>query len=366
MFKSYKKFILFSLLAPLPFIFILFALLYIRDPFWFFHKPYFREESFMRDMRMQAKGIILYKEFDSIIMGTSMLENTSAKEASEKLGNKWMNLSMSGSRFAERFVVLNYIFNHKNIKNIIYSLDAMHLNTKKNTNNSFVKVYNNNAFDDFSIYLSKKFIICALTFSSKEDCIGVKDLDTLVNWHERNKSKFGGIENWDNKILNNKNLKENILQAEEIRFFDTDILELKNYTEKYLLNLIEANPNMNFHLIIPTYSRMAYKIYHTYNTNGELFSNYYALISFIVKKTSKYPNVKIYGFDNLNYADDITNYKDPIHYNIDMNSIQLDAIKNGTHILTPQNMDKYFKTMEEKIRSYDLTPFVEYIKKQET
>ncbi|EGK8077032.1 hypothetical protein IO383_001495, partial [Campylobacter lari] len=75
-----------------------------------------------------------------------------------------------------------------------------------------------------------------------------------------------------------------------------------------------------------------------------------------------YPNVKIYGFDNLNYADNTMNYMDLVHYNIDMNSMQLDAIKNQTNILTPENMDEYFKIMEEKIKNYDLNPLIEQIK----
>lgn len=48
----------------------------------------------MKDMRMQARGLILYKDFDSAIIGTSMLENTSAKEANKKLGGNWINLSL--------------------------------------------------------------------------------------------------------------------------------------------------------------------------------------------------------------------------------------------------------------------------------
>lgn len=47
-----------------------------------------------------------------------------------------------------------------------------------------------------------------------------------------------------------------------------------------------------------------------------------------------------------------------------MNSMQLNAIRDHTHILNTQNMDKYFNTMEKKIKEFDLTPFVEYIKNQ--
>ena len=45
-----------------------------------------------------------------------------------------------------------------------------------------------------------------------------------------------------------------------------------------------------------------------------------------------------------------------------MNSMQLDAIASGTHILTPQNIESYLATMEAKIKAYDLTPLISEIK----
>ncbi|MCW1361133.1 hypothetical protein OLQ22_09085 [Campylobacter jejuni] len=354
----------------MPSILILFALLYIRDPFWFFHKPYFREESFMRDMRMQARGIILHKDFDSVIIGTSMLENTSAKEASEKLGDKWVNLSLSGSALNERNIILNYLFKHKQIRKIIYSLDVFTLNNAlEQDTKSFSFIYNDNAYKNFKVYFSKKFILCALTFSKKEKCIGKSNLDTLVNWGIENKNEFGNFKNWNKNLLQSKELQDSVLNIQDFNpNYNIDISKNKNYIKQQLLKIINKHPNTRFYLIIPSYSRLNYRLCSFegyYNKDSELFSKYQAVLKWLVKETSKYPNVKIYGFDDLDYADDIRNYKDPAHYNTNMNSMQLDAIKNQTNILTPENMDEYFKIMEEKIRNYDLTPFVEFIKKQE-
>lgn len=86
------------------------------------------------------------------------------------------------------------------------------------------------------------------------------------------------------------------------------------------------------------------------------------MLKWFVDEVAKYQNATIYGFDDLDYADDLANYCDDIHYNLDMNSLQLDAIANGTHILTPQNIDTYLATMESKIKNYDITPLIAEIK----
>ena len=72
----------------------------------------------------------------------------------------------------------------------------------------------------------------------------------------------------------------------------------------------------------------------------------------------------MYGFNNLSYTDtdDIANYRDFTHYNTDMNSLQLDAIKNKSHILTLENIDMYLNTMQQKIQNYDITPLIDIAK----
>ncbi|HEG0496238.1 TPA: hypothetical protein SB541_000155 [Campylobacter jejuni] len=366
---SYKKWVFLVLLFPIPIIFILIMLIYFYDPLQLYHKPFLRNITFSSDLRVQAAGIINNYNFDSVIIGTSMLENSSKEEANKKLEGQWVNLSLSGSYLNERSVVMKYLFNKKNIHQIIYSLDVFTLNYPLNKDTSnFDYLYNDSFVNPLRLYLNfknPKFIICALTNSTKEKCVGKYDLENVTKWIIRKHIAFD-FKNWDFK---DKKLVKAILNAQKFNpKYNINIETNKKYIDTKLLDFIKAHPNTQFHLIIPTYSRMLYRILfldkgYYYNKNSILFSKYQAILKWLIKETSKYPNVKIYGFDDLSYADNIANYKDPVHYNIDMNSMQLDAIKNHTHILTPENMDKYFKIMEEKIKNYDLNPFLIYIKK---
>ncbi|EAL3890844.1 hypothetical protein A0Y87_04945 [Campylobacter lari] len=373
MFKSYKKFVIYSLLIPLPFILFLVVLLYVYDPLQLYHEPWFRKKTYHDDMRIQAKGIIDHNDFDSVIFGTSMLQNTSSSEASAKLGGQFANLSISGGTFQERAVILKYILKHKQIKNVIYSLDSFTLvngdNDKTNLK-QFDFLYNKNIYDDFKIYLNRKFIKCSLTFSNKKKCVGNDDkLETLTYWinHKNNKKLFGGFENWLDSSRLKREVINNINFKVEKKHFDLNFkINNLDYINKNLISIVESNSHTSFHFIIPTYSRLFYKMnkYDNYfqSDSMEHFFKYKFYLTYLVCSFSKYPNIKIYGFDNLDYADNLSNYKDPVHYNIDMNSMQLDAIRNQTNILTPENMDEYFKIMEEKIKNYDLNPLIEQIK----
>lgn len=370
--KNYKNFAIFFVgifcvasLATLALV----ALLYIYDPLQIYHKPYFREITFFQDSRIQIKGIIKNYDFDSFILGTSMLENTLAKEAEQKISGKWVNISSSGFAFNERAVILDYIFKNAKPKNIIYSLDIKHLviNHSNDTKN-FDFLYDDNKLNDLKIYLNKKTISCALRFSTSENCVGKKDLENLISWlwarNIEHNAIFGGIHKWlENK--DNVLIKDTIKELANMssppiynpKPFTDSIQSNQKYLEENLLVFVRQNPSVKFSIVIPTYSRLFYKL------NDEIQPKAKVILKWLVSQNL--PNMKIYGFDDLDYADDIANYKDLVHYNVDMNSMQLDAIANGTHILTPENIDEYLQTMENKIKSYDISPLIEQIQEWE-
>ncbi len=101
-----------------------FGIMFIFDPLQLFHKHWNNHNKLVSYMRQQAAGIINQYEFNSIILGTSIFENTSSKEASKILGGKFVNLSLEGSGFYTRSLIMQYALDKKNIKQILYSLDS--------------------------------------------------------------------------------------------------------------------------------------------------------------------------------------------------------------------------------------------------
>lgn len=381
--KNYKNFAIFFVesfgVASLAILAIV-ALLYIYDPFWLFHKPIFRATTYHSDMRIQAKGIIDSADFDSVILGTSMLENTSAKEAGQKLGGKWVNLSLEGSDFSERKILLDYTLKRKNIKQVIFSIDNFALinGDRENFTSQQIdsRLYAEGIFlQKFKRYLNKKFIKCALRWSKKTECVGDKnDLETIGQTTYRSKRKyFGGMLNWTewNKEQATKQYSKYVKndfhpKSDETKRLNFD--EQKIYLQEGILQVIKENPQIEFYLIFPPYPRFFYalfpfhQMYHKGRNGKEIFAEVRQILPYLTQEVANLENANIYGFDGLEYADNIANYCDYSHYYLDMNSMQLDAIANGTHILTPQNIDSYLDTMESKIKSYDISPIIKQIK----
>ncbi|TLD80676.1 hypothetical protein LS70_008890 [Helicobacter sp. MIT 11-5569] len=365
---SYKKYLLLVFVIPLFVLIPLGILLYIYDPFQIYHKPYFRETTFFNDMRMQDRGIIDHYEFDSFILGSSMFMGTSSTEATEKLGDNWINISLNGSRFNERAVILDYLFRHKKPKSILYTIDGlMLLSTLELDTTKFSYLYDDNPFNDFKTYFNAEFLLCALTFSHKKECVGeytdIHRLTSLENSPETFKL-FGGFQNWiqyhnDPRI---KDIVNALSQIDALPPFQPinqtfDISPIANHINAHFIRFVQDNPQTQFHIIIPTYSRLSYRLAPPQN-----FYAWAQIMSWLIPYCEQFDNIKFYGFDHLDYADNIANYNDLYHYYHNLNSFHLDAIAQNAFILNAQNIVPYLRLMEQKIIQYDATPLFDMLK----
>ncbi len=385
MIKFYKKVIKVYLSIIILFPLLVIGIFYYYDPMQIFHKSYLKKDLYLHEnMRQQAAGIINNYEFDSIILGTSMLENTSSLEASKLLGGDFVNISLSGSDFYERNLVLSYAIKLKKIKRVIYSLDSFaYLDQRKGDPlypiETFHYLYDSNSFNDIKAYWNDKFFKCIIKFSEEPICIGNKKTFEYPNVWFTNKShsdRFGGLENWF-KAQNNAPIKDTfpsitfyidkIKKNEKISLdkIDEKIKKAKEYVDETLLQNVSKYPNTEFIMVFPPYSRMNYAMWT--QCNLPYYELHKVIIKYLTEKSNEYKNLKIYGFEDNDFLDNISNYKDIFHYHQSINSMMLENFKNQKGLLTITNVDNYIKISEEKALNYNVNDIAdkieEYLKK---
>jgi len=353
------------------------GILYL-DPLQIFHKAPFSKNLFYKDQIVHNAGIINSYDFDSIILGTSMLENTSSKEASALLDSNFVNLSISGSKLADRAFTLNYALNKKEIKNVIISLDRFGKVGEYRVNNavdSYSFLYNDSSYDDIKVYANPKYLLIAVCQVAKkyiEYCSNkFKSIENLNEWFSNKKDsiRFGGIDNWikssDNpqverafkKILKKVQcIKDNNCAVDKAALYT----HTKESFDSYIFKYAQLNPDTKFHLVFPPYSRLRYALWKQANT-GE-FELYESAINYIVKKTQSLENISVYGFDHLSFVDDISNYQDTGHYHPNINSMMLSAIKNKIHVLTPETVNLYIEKVKNQAQAYNIENITDKIK----
>ncbi len=356
----------------------------IADPLSIFHKPWTGDEYYIGGLRTQAAGIIRQKEFDSIILGSSMAANFSIKEASNIWDAHFVNLSAQGSWFPGRSHILKYALKKKNLKNIIISLDGYakvgEVNPVMAVEN-YSYLYNGNPFDDIRVYLGpkyRKYIYCRSQMIPESfRCQSVKDLEHIAEWPsmEEELKKFGGVDNWlgqENVALIRKTLFKITQDIYEIRsgtFSEINQKELRKRKredrdsfDRYIFRYLQENPDTNFFLFFPPYSRMRFALWK--QSNGLDFELYLERIRYAVQKVEGTPNGFVFGFGHLDFLDDLKNYKDTSHYHPHYNSEMLKWMYDRQHILTKKNVVSYLQTISHRAKHYNLAPIAEKINLQ--
>ena len=354
-----------------------FAMLIYYDPLKLFHKPWVYEKYLQGSMREQAAGILNNWQYNSIILGTSMLENTSSKEASSTLGGKFINISSSGSDYKERSIVLEYaLYKNPKIKKVIYSLDYLGW-TREGHPSIGIKywdyLYDKDILNDFKIYINKKYLNCIFSINSKKECMGHEaDFDRPKAWYKTvfEAEKFGGLENWfKSNDVQIKSTFKTILKAtnsiennsmQSLEGSDLGIKKSIKYLDDYIIKFAKEYPNVEFIFILPPYSRI--KMATIAQTRKSDFRIYKESLKYLAVKSDVYENFKIYAWGKEAFVDDISNYKDLGHYSNEINSWMLQSIKNSHGLLGANNIESYLSVITDKALNYDLNIIGDKIK----
>ena len=365
----------FFFIAFIPSIIFGFIIWYI-DPFALWHKPFYCPNQVYeyKNMRYNAKRFLERSDYDSLIFGSSMLENTSAKEAAKKLGGSFINISIRGSHFNERRFILDYaLAKNKNIKQVLTTFDIEIIPFLHTFSYLAMKhwgvLYDKEMLNDYSVYTNKEILAYIFStffklISGKEVSCENRDFDRPASFFAESEHLLGGIKNF---VKNDYNLNETKSAVEKIKnkqiskdeLNPKDLALIKELFDKDVIEPIKNHQDTEFIMIVAAYSVVKSAIAFQTNPAGARLQKYF--LKYLLNQNL--PNLKVYGFDDMGFTDDIANYVDLGHYSKDINSKMLDWIAQKKGILTTQNFDEYWDKYEQKSKAFDLSKFLEELQK---
>jgi len=310
---------------------------YIVDPYQQFRKASFYKLPYENGRELNA-GLAKNYTFDSVIIGTSMMENFNLEDTKRFLHYKEpIKLTIPGCSIYEQSIILNRALKHQKIKNIFIGIDFLSyygaINRFKHGESFFpTYLYDDKILNKHKYLFSKDTLerSLQLLFSNKKDS-WLYDYSKMYEWRSKtdNKNVLKQIykrwmepEKFDNEASHNEK-KENFL--------------IDNY--RYNLEpLIQKNPEVLFSILFPPYSVLAHKIY---LKRGELHG-FMSFKSYLIQSALKYDNIKIYDFQNVDVIIfDLNNYYDLYHYNKRINRWMLEQIDLDRYRVTKETSLNY-------------------------
>lgn len=301
---------------------------------------------FSDNERFQMPGFAKNYKYESIIMGTSMSQNTLTSDVDKLFNTKSINLSMSGATPKEQYKLIKIALKSNNVKHVFWNIDSFEYRSgKKNNKYEFPEyLYDKNPFNDLFYLLSIDTL---------------KDSLSMVMQTNKNKQDWARLYYWGHKYKFDKSLvkiptgesKKIFYEVHNVNNYQYNML--KKNIDEYIIKIINEYPNTNFYLYFPPYSMKYHKI--LWDIEPSIVLNWQKTKQYIFNQSKDYNNLKVFDFqDDYEVIYNLDNYKDLTHYSPKINKNIINQIQKNSDNFNKSNIDLRFNKFIKNISSYEL------------
>lgn len=329
-----QQFIIKYLLLSISILFIVSIFNFIVDPLEQYREAKFYKQAY-NIARHQIPGIAKNYDYKTIIIGTSLTENTNIDDVAKILGyTQGVKFTMGGSSANEQKLALDVAFRHKKIDTVLYGLDTTSfsgdIDDQWGGKRSLPEyLYNESILDDYKYILSMdtlkksvKGLTKGLLFYNKFD--PKFNYNKMFQWEcdhsEKEYNYQAVVEGYHNGLA----LKSRLEWQKSHRFE-----KLKASFDYNLYLLIKSHPETKFVIFYPPRPVVRYKTMSEFGVLADeiMFKRY------IFNRIGKLDNVEIYDF-NIAYevTHNLSLYRDSSHYHPKINKWILEQIHNKNTI----------------------------------
>lgn len=327
-------------------IFLVFAVVYVFDPYFHFHKPLSFVSYRLYDERYTNDGISRHFDYDAIVTGTSMAQNFKPTELDSLFGTKSVKETFSGAGYKELSENLERALQRNpNLKTVIWTMDY----------NGFIRdkswtqyegyptyLYDDNPWNDVSYVYNKSVLYHGVLVNMVMTMLGVPSttMNEYSSW-----DKETGLEHimalydrWEVRAEMIDGLTE-----EEREMVTTNIKE--NFVD-----LANKYPDTTFYIFYTPYSICYWDFL---NQEGMMKMQFEAE-QIATELLLECPNIKLFNFyDQYDVITNTDNYRDKEHYSAEINSKILEWMASGVGLITKDNYLERLEIEKEYYLNYD-------------
>ena len=324
-------------------------LVYLIDPFFHYHKPWFHLKEVLNEKEYQCPGSLAHFDYDAVLAGSSVVENNDNSWFNQDFHCTIIKAVRSYGATADLCDLLDRAFRHRKVKQVFYNLDPSALHAEPvltfASSGAPMYLYDDNPFNDVQYLWNKDVILKRIPYMIANSYLVPYDENLSYNWMEGKTfgeaavlSRYYRIPDAEVKFSTDKKP----LQKQENCYQD----ELRGNIA-LLEQELSAHPDTEFHIFIPPYSMLWWD---NMNRSGELDSTFYEERE-AVHALLSHPNVKLYLLQNI--PEIITNldyYMDTIHFSMEINHRIEQELLSDRYLVTKEKEEQVMEHLEAEIR----------------
>lgn len=331
---------------------IIAAVVFVLDPFYHYHKPWFGLKAVLHDKEYQCVGTLRNFDYDALLVGSSVMENNDNSWYDEAYGVKSIKAIRSYGATADLCYLMDVAYEDHEIKRVFYNIDPSSLSASSETTYEStgcpMYLYDRNPFNDVQYLFNKDVLLSKIPYQLANSFIGDYNENLSYNW-----AKWKSFSQ-DLALAGYRRAREAADMMEETAYqseLDANIA--------LLTSQVSAHPETEFIFFYPTYSMLWWD---GLVRNGERDAYIYNEIQ-MTKALLQYDNVRIFCFQDLDeIATNLDYYMDTIHFSPEINKLMLDKIIAGECEMTNDNYVetiKGVKDFSDRVTNEYMTKYLE-------
>jgi hypothetical protein len=314
------------------------ALNFVVDPFQQYRKPAWYEARFYRPLQRYVNpGMAKHYDFDTVITGSSMMENYRNAEAGKILNGKVINLAIGAMTAYELRHLLTTVLAAPKARHVIFDLNfnAFAGSPTMQVVAEPLPLY---LYDDVP-WNDVHYVLQAQTLArSMEIVFGTKrgrystNADQPWYWGDEYEfSKGATLRGLDLADINR-----------EFRQPPRTLEGMRASFAANVLPLMRAHPEIRFSLVYPPWSALVWEDFRQRNQIDVSL----AFKRSVFDTVRDLPNVALYDFQaRLDWVNNLDNYKDIYHFSPRISREMIEAIASGKDRVTPETLPLFEATV---------------------
>jgi len=283
------------------------------------------------DQRSQNPGLARSYSYDTVLLGTSSVENYLPAKLDREYGWRTVKLAISGSSLYEQRQILDVALRTGQVKRVVWALDFMAAGGPADRVEDYFSPYPRYLYDTNPV---NDLLYLFNGTTTEDSAAAVLHRLSLRAWHT---PQLQLLNNWQTKYIFGE---EQLWQSyRRIRSGDFGqprlevlyrpgrytLAQFRANVQQNILPVIAARPDVQFILFLPPYSIPFYHIY--WRQDPQVIEDWLQLRLWLAEQLASLPNVALHDFQaDERYVENYHRYKDFLHYDSDVANEILDRM----------------------------------------
>lgn len=313
------------------------AVVIIVDPFFQYHKPLEGFPYRIDNQLTQNPGIAMNFEYDSVLLGSSMITNFDTAGIDDYFGTDTVKLTYNAARPLDQDTILKIIEEHHGELNKVFLAIDIPTYARAVDERAYPLqeyLYDDNLLNDVKYWWNKdvllKYIVIPLLKGGEAD-----DFHNLYNTA------------YDPQWYNQENVLRDYAPPLGIAGNPENV---KSNMEQHIIPYIESHPDTEYYIFFPPYSILFWHSALLEDRMEEYLDRYILITEMLLE----YENVRVFFFAGCGeIICNLNNYIDYSHYSRDVALCMTRCMAEGKEEITKENYQEKIRALDKLAREVD-------------